>query len=125
MSLSPPCPVRWTGPKAVLTSPDGEELATLIPGVEGVLVYPGLVSFHPELARLYRVDETQLEGIDDTLATPDPTALGGWDGETISPALVQGILSLDNAIPTLVTLMSEDEALAAKIVQGVMAGMGA
>ena len=125
MTIPTPCTVRWTGPKAVLTSPEGAEVATLTPGVEGVLVYPGLVSFHPDLALLYRVDETHIEVIDAPLVIPDPaTALGGWDGKTITPALVRGILSLDAAIPTLVAVMNDDDDLGPKIVQGVMAGLG-
>ena len=118
MSLSSPCRVKWTGPKAALTSPDGTEVAVLTAGTPGVLVFPGLVAWSPDLALLYRVDEAQLE------AAEAPTALGGWDGTTVTPELVNAILRQDSAIATLVEVMAGDEDLAPKIIQGVMAGMG-
>ncbi len=117
MTFSTPCNVRWTGPKAALTSHEGTEVAVLTTGPPGVLVFPGLVAWSPDLALLYRVDETHLEAAD------APTALGGWDGTTVTPELVSAILQQDAAIPTLVEVMNSDETLGPKVVQGVMAGM--
>ena len=119
MTFATPCNIRWAGPKAALTTPDGNEVAVLTPGTPGVLVFPGLVAWSPDLALLYRVDEAQLEAVEAA------TALGGWDGTTVTPELVSAILQQDSAISTLVEVMNGDEALAPKIVQGVMAGMTA
>jgi hypothetical protein len=117
MPFLTPCNIRWTGPKAALTSPDGTQVAVLTPGTPGVLVYPGLVAWSPDLALLYRVDDTNIEAVESS------TALGGWDGTTVTAELVGAILQHDDAIPTLVEVMNSDESLGPKVVQGVMAGM--
>ncbi len=116
--MSTPCKIKWTGPQATLVSPQsGETLYTVMPGSEGVLVYPGLASFHPDLALLYKVEEGHYA------PTPPEGDLGGWDGQTVTPALVKQLLDLEEAIPTLVKVMNDNPDLGPKVVQGVMAGM--
>ena len=115
-----PCKIIWTGPDFDLPSPDGSHLGRVTAGAEGVLVYPGLAAFSPELALLYRVDDTHY-----TIQSAPTNGgdLGGWDGETITANLVKTLLDLDEAIPTLVQVMNDNPELGPKVVQGVMSGM--
>ena len=115
--LSTPCKIRWTGPTSTLSSPTGfGDMGRLSKGAEGILVYPGLAAFSPDLALLYQVDEADYEVL-------DATDLGGWDGATVTPVLVKTLLDLEEAIPTLVEVMQGNPELGSKIVQSVMAGM--
>ncbi len=117
-----PCKIIWTGPDFDLPSLDGGHLGRVTAGAEGVLVYPGLAAFSPDLALLYRVDAEHYDVHSPGDASAD-AALGGWDGVTVTPVLVKTLLDLDDAIPTLVKVMNENPALGPKVVQGVMAGM--
>ena len=119
---TPPCKIRWTGPTCTLPSPTGgESMGHVAQGAEGVLVYPNLASFSPNLALLYRVDPSHYEVIKEEGSNG---AFGGWDGTTVTPELLKALLDLDDAIPTLVQVMAENPALGPKVVQGVMSGMG-
>ena len=118
--MTTPCKIIWTGPDFDLPSPDGTtHLGRVTAGNEGVLVYPGLATFHPDLAILYRVEASHFSRVAET----GNGALGGWDGTTVTTTLVKTLLDLDNAIPTLVQVMKDNPDLGPKVVQGVMAGM--
>ena len=119
--MNTPCKIKWTGPQASLVSPQsGETLYTVMPGSEGILVYPGLASFHPDLALLYRVEDGHYSLSSEDSSDGD---LGGWDGKTVTAALLKQLLDLEEAIPTLVKVMNDNPDLGPKVVQGVMAGM--
>ena len=113
--MTTPCKIIWTGPDFDLPSPDGTtHLGRVTAGHEGVLVYPGLATFHPDLAEASHFSRGAETG---------NGALGGWDGTTVTTMLVKTLLDLDNAIPTLVQVMKDNPDLGPKVVQGVMAGM--
>ena len=117
--MTAPCKFLWNGPPINLSNPNGEgSLGIVKQGHEGVLVYPGLAAFSPDLALLYKVDEAHID-----TDLPLTGGLGGWDGKTVTPALVKALLELDGAIPTLVKVMNDNPDLGPKVVQGVMAGM--
>lgn len=121
--MQTPCKFRWNGPAINLANPNGgATLGVVQAGQEGVLVYPGLAAFSPDLALLYRVDESHLE----IEATSPSRAEGlcGWDGQTVTPALVKALLEQDDAIPTLVEVLNDNPDLGPRVIQGVMAGMG-
>lgn len=117
-----PCKIRWTGPSVDLSDSNGNEIGSIESGTEGVLVYPGLAVFSPDLGILLEVEADNYEVVPSTTEAPN-AILGGWDGTTITPELIHAILSLDAAIPTLVQVMNDNPELGPKVVQGVMAGM--
>ena len=113
-----PCKIRWTADTYQLTDHAGNLMGSVTAGADGVLVYPGLAAFSPDLAMLYQVEEGQYETLDGTSHD-----LGGWDGETVTADLVKTLLGLDSAIPMLVEVMNDNPDLGPKVVQGVMAGL--
>ena len=117
---TPPCKITWTGPDFDLPSPDGtSHLGRVTAGSTGVLVYPGLAAFSPDLALLYRVEEAHFTCV----APTSRDDLGGWDGTTITPTLIRTLLNHVETVPILVQVMTDDPDLGPKVVQGIMAGM--
>ncbi len=113
-----PVKIKWTGPRCTLDDNGDNPGTHLAPGDVGVLVGNNLAAWPGKGARLYLAYPEQYE----VLAAGE--SLGGWDGSTVTPELIQAVLAHPNAISTLVEVMNADPELGPKIIKGVMDGLG-